>query len=160
MLLLKIVYHIYSIFKILIYKIIYKGAFSFSLSSTFRKHFSVAIDKPGKIIVGEHCFFNNNCSLNCSEKITIGEGTIFGESVKIYDHNHIYCNPTIPLKEQGYTTSPISIGKHCWIGSNVIILKGVTIGDNCVVGAGCVIYKDIPANTVVYNNQNLQMKNI
>ena len=64
----------------------------------------------------------------------------------------------MPIKHQGYTTAPIHIGKHCWIGSNVIILKGVTVGYNCVIGAGCVIYKDIPANSVVVNKQDLVIK--
>lgn len=88
-------------------------------------------------------------------KITIGEGTIFGENVKIYDHNHCYKDTSIPIKAQGYTSAPIRIGKHCWIASNVTILKGVTIGDNCVIGAGCMIHKDVPEGTVLLNRQNL-----
>lgn len=75
--------------------------------------------------------------------------------MKIYDHNHCYKDTNVPIKDQGYTSAPIMIGKHCWIGSNVIILKGVTIGDNCVIGAGCTIYKDVPDNSVVINQQNL-----
>ena len=52
---------------------------------------------------------------------------IFGENVKVYDHNHCYKDRTRLIKEQGYTSAPIHIGEHCWIGSNTIILKGVTI---------------------------------
>lgn len=88
-------------------------------------------------------------------EITIGEGTIFGENVKIYDHNHCYKDTSIPIKAQGYTSVPIHIGRHCWIASNVTILKGVTIGDNCVIGAGCVVYKDVPEGCVVVNKQTL-----
>ena len=105
-------------------------------------------------------FFNNYCTVCVLKEITIGEGTIFGENVKIYDHNHIYVIPLKPIKQQGYTSAPIHIGSHCWIGSNVTILKGVTIGDNSVVGAGCVIFKDIPANSVVINKQDLIQKSI
>lgn len=90
--------------------------------------------------------------------ISIGTGTVFGENVKIYDHNHIYSNPVVLIKKQGYTSAPVHIGKHCWIGSNVTILKGVSIGDNCVVGAGCVIYKNVPANSIVVNKQELLIK--
>lgn len=90
--------------------------------------------------------------------ISIGDGTIFGENVKVYDHNHCYKNPDVPIKEQGFSSAPINIGNHCWIGSNVVILKGVTIGDNCVIGAGCIVYKDVPSGTIVVNKQDLLYK--
>ena len=78
---------------------------------------------------------------------------------KVYDHNHCYKDRTRLIKEQGYTSAPIHIGEHCWIGSNTIILKGVTIGNNVVVGANCVIYKDVPSDCIVINKQNLVIKN-
>ena len=111
------------------------------------------------IRMGDNVFFNNYCTVCAQKEITIGDGTIFGENVKIYDHNHIYSNPDILIKHQGYACAPIHIGKQCWIGSNVTILKGVTIGNHSVVGAGCVIYKDIPSNSVVVNKQELIVKN-
>lgn len=113
----------------------------------------------GQINIGKNVFFNNDCSINVEDTfVKIDDGTIFGEGVKLYDHNHCYKDITRPIKDQGYSCSPISIGKHCWIGSNVLILKGVTIGDNSVIGAGCVIYKDVAANTVIINKQDLVMK--
>lgn len=44
---------------------------------------------------------------------------------------------------------PIHIGNHVWIGSNSVIVAGVTIGDWAVVGAGSVVTKDVPPYTVV-----------
>ena len=73
----------------------------------------------------------------------------------MYDHNHCYKNQDESIKEQGFTVAPVSIGKHCWIASNVIILKGVTIGDNCVIVAGCIVYKDVAAGSVMINKQKL-----
>ena len=107
----------------------------------------------GGVKIGNNCFFNHYCTLASCAGITIGDGTLFGENVKVYDHNHCYKDKRLSIKEQGYTSAPITIGKHCWIGSHVVILKGVTIGDNCVIGAGCIIYKDVPPNSVVFNRQ-------
>lgn len=126
----------------------------------FRKGFTLLIDKNGHVRIGDDVFFNNYCTVCAMKEITIGNGTIFGENVKLYDHNHIYLNPDTPIKQQGYTSAPIHIGKHCWIGSNVTILKGVTIGDNSVIGAGCVIHRDVPSNSVVVNKQELIVKAI
>ena len=158
MLLLKIYYHIICLIKTFMYKLIYKKAFVMPYNSSYRAGFHIIIEEIGKVKIGKHCFFNNYCTLASRASITIGDGTLFGENVKVYDHNHCYKDTSIPIKDQGYTAVPITIGKHCWIGSNVIILKGVTIGDNCVIGAGCIIYKDVPNNSVVINQQNLFVK--
>ena len=141
-----------------LYRIGYRKKVRFGKNVTFRKCFSLAPMNDGIINIGDNVFFNHYCSVYALNKIEIGDGTIFGENVKIYDHNHVYADKQIPIKHQGYVSAPISIGKHCWIGSNVTILKGVTIGDNCVIGAGCVIYKDVSSNSIVINRQNLQYK--
>lgn len=157
----KLIYHLNAIVWMIIAKMFYKlggGKLAIGKHVTFRKGFSVMIAKKGAVIIGDNVFFNNYCSLNANDNISIGDGTLFGENVKIYDHNHCYQDTEIPIKKQGFTSSPVSIGRHCWIGSNVVILKGVTVGDNCVIGAGCVIYKDVQPNTIVFNNQNLITK--
>jgi acetyltransferase-like isoleucine patch superfamily enzyme len=93
------------------------------------------------------------------EKITIGENCLFGENVKIYDHNHRFKSTSL-IKDQGYTTAPITIGRNVWVGSDVTILKGVTVGDNSVIGAGCVISENIPANHVVSRQPALSIEPI
>lgn len=163
MIILKVIYHLNSMLILFFLQGVYKlwgGKLCVGHHLTFRKGFSLMIGNNGLVKIGDNVFFNNYCSVNAIERITIGDGTLFGENVKIYDHNHCYKNVAVPIKKQGFTTAPVSIGKHCWIGSNVIILKGVTIGDNCVIGAGCIIYKNIPANTMVVNKQEQILKPI
>ena len=88
------------------------------------------------------------------KRIEIGDCTVIGENVKFYDHNYHISDKSTPIVSQGHSTEKIIIGKNCWIGSNVVILKGVTIGDNTIIGAGCVIDKSIPANTIVKMNRD------
>ncbi len=107
----------------------------------------------GKLMLHDGVFINNSCSFNCMERIEIGAGTMMGEGVRFYDHDHIYTAETI--EKWQWTTAPIRVGRDCWIGSNVTILKGVTIGDNTIIGAGCLIRNDVPANSVVYQDRNL-----
>ena len=85
----------------------------------------------GKVILHGGVFINNSCSFNCLERIEIGAGTMMGEGVRFYDHDHIYTTETI--EKWQWTTAPIRVGRDCWIGSNVTILKGVTIGDNTII---------------------------
>ena len=35
---------------------------------------------------------------------------------------------------------------------------GSTIGDNCIIGAGCIIKGDIPANSVVTQKRETQIR--
>ena len=112
------------------------------------------ISEGGKITIGNRCFFNNECSIVSLDSVTIGDNSIFGENVKIYDHNHRFNSLNKTVKEQGYTKDSISIGNNCWIGSNVVILKGTKIGNNCVIGAGVTLSGNIPDGTIVKQNYN------
>lgn len=121
-----------------------------------RNSVSFLVGNGAELIIEDRVFMNSYSSINCLEKIEIGENTLFGEGVKLYDHNHEYgYSPEFRVEHQKFKTAPIKIGKNCWLGSNVIVLKGVTIGDNVIVGAGCVIYKDVPRDSIVKNKTEL-----
>ncbi|WP_429970345.1 acyltransferase [Fructilactobacillus sp. Tb1] len=138
-----------------------KSKFIIGESVTFNKGFSAVVDgEKSDITIGKGAFFNCYCSINALNSVRIGKFTLFGENVKIYDHNHIFKEKEIPISKQGYTSGKIVIGDNCWIGSNVVILKGVTIGDHAIIGAGCVIYKDVPSDSVIVNDQNQIIKRI
>jgi len=128
-------------------------------SLNFRKRFNVLIDKSGKLIIGDYCFFNNDCSINCLGNIKIGDSCLFGENIKMYDHNHIFNDINKNIKDQGYEIGSIKIGDNCWIGSNVTILSNVIIGDNVVIGANCLIYKSIPSNSIIRSQNNFILTN-
>ena len=155
MLVYKILFHIIAFWKLIFLKLIYGNHLIIGNHVTWRRHFNVVIDKNAKIVIGSKCFFNNDCSMNALNYIEIGDGTIFGENVKIYDHNHKFSDESLDIKDQGYSIGTVKIGKHCWIGSNVVILKGAEIGDDCVIGAGTVISSTkIQSGTIVKNGSS------
>lgn len=149
MLFLKLWYHINCMFKKALFSMIYGKRLYYGKKFQFRKGFSLGIEDHGHIEIGDECFFNNYCSIVSQGNVRIGDGSIFGENVKIYDHNHRFNDLTKPIKVQGYSVGTVEIGKHCWIGSNVTILKGAKIGDNCVIGAGSVISGIIESGMIV-----------
>lgn len=46
------------------------------------------------------------------------------------------------------------IEDNCWLGSNVIVLDGVTIGEGSVIGAGTIITKSIKPGSKVYDSRS------
>lgn len=139
------------------YRFVYRDRFVYGQHFKFRGNFNLYIESTGCIEFGDNCFVNNYFSATSIKEIKIGNDCIFGESVKIYDHNHKYSEKDagIPIHSQGFTSKGVSIGNNCWIASNVTILAGVHIGDNCVIGADCLIYKDVPTGSVIKHNEEL-----
>ena len=148
-----------AIVKKFLYKILYRKKIEIAKNVTWRRDFSVMIEKNGKLQIGKGCFFNNGCTIGVNKSVIIENGSIFGENVKIYDHNHRFADTTKSIKSQGYSNGMVHIGKHCWIGSNVCILKNADIGNNCVIGAGCVISEKIKDNTIVRANNQYILDN-
>lgn len=130
----------------------------------------ITVDKGGKLLLGKgvaigarsQCTvrrgatlklgamssLNSDCKLVCREKIEIGENTIFGPNVLVYDHDHLFDAET-GVKRKEYKTGEVVIGKNCWIGANTVILRGTRIGDNSVVGAGSVVKGEYPAGSKI-----------
>ena len=127
-------------------------------NTQFRENCFIRMGSEGKLTIGRYCFFNNNCSFNCLDTIEIGDNTQFGEDVRLYDANHLYKDKEKLISEQGVSKDKISIGSNCWIGANVVILKGVSIGNNAIIGAGCIIYKSIPPDSLVIQKQELEIR--
>ena len=44
------------------------------------------------------------------------------------------------------------MGDDVWIGTNSVVLPGVTIGKGAVIGAGTVVTKDIPEYAIAVGN--------
>ena len=98
---------------------------------------------------GENVYFNVNCVVLDSMKITIGSNVLIGPGVHMYTSTHPL-NATERKSKQ--FSKPIIIGDDCWIGGNAVICPGVKIGNGCTIGAGSVVTKDIPDNSLAVGN--------
>lgn len=114
-----------------------------------RKNASLRIDHGGELSIGDYVFINDNCNINCVEKISIGKNTKIAPNVCINDHDHNYKN----IQNQHLLTGEVVIGKNVWIGANVVILRNTIIGDNAVIGAGSVVKGNVPANSLYLNGR-------
>ncbi len=110
----------------------------------------------GQISIADGVFFNNGCSINSRAGVTVGEGTLLGENVRIYDHNHLF-DLEHGVHANEFAEAEVVIGNRCWIGSNVVILKGVVICDHVAVAAGSVVRQSIAERGIYANGANGSM---
>jgi len=110
---------------------------------TFFKFDGVWINGP-RIILNERVFVGANCEFNIRKGITIGARCAIASGCKFIDHDHDISGvaemDTIPGPE-----AVVALDSDVWLGTNVIVLKGVTIGRGAVVAAGAVVTRSIPA---------------
>lgn len=120
----------------------------------------------GKISIGRHSRISRNVSIQCVDRISIGNHVIISrESVVCDSNNHplsvlfrrvwstCFNNSKSDIHLAKYAShKPIVIKDNVWIGERSRICKGVTIGENCVIGANSIVTKDIPDNCIAAGN--------
>lgn len=115
--------------------------------------------KMGKNIgIGRHIDFD----YGNAEKITIEDNVLIAHGCSFLCHkrdnskNYIGKNPhSLP-----YIIEGITLKQYCQIGTNAMIMPGVTVGEGAVVGAGSLVTKDVPAWTIVVGNPAKVVKQI
>lgn len=119
---------------------------------------------PGNIIIHHDVYIGDDVIISCANKVEIGAYTLLAHGVQVFDNDSHPIDPdlrvrdylTILGREPGQRplipSAPIYIGERCWIGINVLILKGVSIGNGSVVAAGSIVTSDVPQNTLVAGN--------
>lgn len=107
---------------------------------------SLYVGNNAHLTVGDSVYMNENTMISCLGRVSIGEGTLFGPGVKVFDNDHVFGPDGVALNCKA---GEITIGRKCWLASNVVVLKNSHIGDHCVIGAGCIVKGDIPANTIL-----------
>lgn len=104
---------------------------------------SISVRNGATLEIGSG-FINNNGSIICSRRITIGSHVAIGPDVVIRDSDDHRI-----ISDHGATTEPVTIDDHVWIGQRAMILKGVHIGEGAIVAAGAVVTKSVPPHTLV-----------
>lgn len=123
------------------------------------------ISDLNKIKVGKYSYGSINAQSfeNPNEKLLIGNFVSIASNVCfILGGNHqIDTFTTFPLKtifdelnplQDATTRGEIVIEDEVWIGTNVIVMSGVTIGKGAIVAAGSVVTKNVAPFSIVGGN--------
>ena len=103
------------------------------------------------LIVGDNSHLGYMLNIAVGARVEIGRHVLIATGVTLIGYDS---HPLDPIKrsrgdppDTGGEES-IVIGDYAWLGTNALVLKGVTIGEAAVIGAGSVVTHDIPPYTV------------
>jgi acetyltransferase-like isoleucine patch superfamily enzyme len=97
------------------------------------------------IIIKSGASIGMGATISAAQKVIISENVLLARNVYISDHAHAFENIEVPIMHQGIAgIAPVTIGRHSWLGQNVVVLPGVTIGEHCIIGANSVVKSSIP----------------
>ncbi|MDP0507270.1 MAG: acyltransferase [Fusobacterium sp. JB019] len=117
----------------------------------------IIIFKDGNLELGSG-FFNSNIKIRCKNNIKIGNNVAISHDVTIMDSD--FHRITYEDGSKNIQSASIEIGDNVWIGSKVLILKGVEIGNGAIIASGSVVTKSVPENTIVGGNPAKIIKEI
>lgn len=129
-------------------------------SDNYRYHLNMhsrcklLIDRPGgQITIGENTRIHGSC-VHAYESITIGRNCLIAANCQIFDgngHDLSFDNVSNRIYTVG-VSKPVIIEDNVWLGTNVVVLPGVTIGQGSVISANSVVHKDIPQMVIAGGN--------
>jgi acetyltransferase-like isoleucine patch superfamily enzyme len=105
-----------------------------------RKYNMVEIScaRDGRLSFGKNVFLNQGVRIACSREISIGDNALIGDETVILDNDYHGVGNSFAK------AAPVRIESDVWLGTRVIVLRGVTIGRGTVIGAGAVVTRSIP----------------
>jgi len=111
-----------------------------------------------KVSFGDSTHLNNGVTIvSEGAGIAIGKRCVIGPGVHIYDSD-FHALDAAERETAEPRTAQVTIGDDVFIGSNAIVLKGVSIGAGGVVGAGAVVGADVPARAIVAGNPARELR--
>lgn len=107
-----------------------------------------ARDATASIEIEDGVWINNNAVIIAERgSIRIGANRLIGTDFTVYDSDFHDLHPDRRLAGT-HECAPVNIGKNVFIGSRVMVMKGVDIGDNSVIASGSIVTKSVPANCI------------
>jgi len=105
-----------------------------------------------ELIIGNNFHATRNLTVQCANKISIGNDVLVASNVFIIDYNHGLSPESKSYLDNPLETKSVIIEDGVWIGNNVIILPGTIIGEKAIIAAGSVVTKSIPPYAIAAGN--------
>ena len=101
-----------------------------------KKHFVHQPERKPHLLLQEHSAVTSRHLIDCTNTVTIGAFSTFaGFRSQILTHS-------IDMIDGRQSSHPITIGHHCFVGTNCVLLGGCVLPDYAVLGAMSMLNKE------------------
>lgn len=111
--------------------------------------YDIMLMREGGISIGEECRIYSFIRSNEPSMIQIGNHVTISSDVKFVTHDNSILKVLDPMTD---VVGKITVGDHCFLGQNSMLMLGVTLGEYCIVGAGAVVTHSFPPHSVIAGN--------
>lgn len=102
----------------------------------------------GRCAIGDHAWIGPQSYFDARD-LVIEECVGWGPGAKVLGSTHTGVPIDVPIIQTDLEIRPVKIGAWADIGTNAVVLPGVTVGRGSIVGAGAVVTNDVPPFAVV-----------
>ncbi len=102
--------------------------------------FGTIFSHPG-VSIGQTAYIGNFCSIG---DVTIEKDVLIASHVSIMNgcHQHGTSRLDVPMREQAGRYEPVIIGEDSWIGEHATV--AASVGRHCIIGANSLVLNPIP----------------
>jgi acetyltransferase-like isoleucine patch superfamily enzyme len=102
----------------------------------------------GQCVIGNHVWLGPHSYLDARD-LVLEEYVGWGPGAKVLGSEHCGIPVDVPIIQTDLEIRPVRVRAWADIGTNAVLLPGVTIGKGAIVGAGSVVTHDVPEFCIV-----------
>lgn len=98
----------------------------------------------GRCVIGDHTWIGPQSYFDARD-LVLEDHVGWGPGAKVLGSAHTGLPVDIPIIQTDLVIEPVRVQAWADIGTNAVLLPGVTVGRGAIVGAGAVVTQDVPA---------------
>lgn len=102
----------------------------------------------GRFVVGDNVWIGPQAYFDARD-LVLEDYVGWGPGAKVLGSAHTGVPADVPIVKTDLEIKPVRVEAWADIGTNAVLLPGVTVGKGAIVGAGAVVTKDVPPYAIV-----------